>query len=76
MSWTLLPIPSHTKIGFSGRIVGEENAIKSQFILFFSSKSDEGALRNMTPKNTKYCVLTDFSHCAPGYTLAPLIIPN
>ena len=33
-----------------------------------SSKSDEGALRNMTPKNTNFRVLTDFS--AP-YTLAP-----
>ena len=32
-----------------------------------SSKSDEGALRNMTPKNTNFRALTDFS--AP-YTLA------
>ena len=32
-----------------------------------SSKSDEGALRHMTPKNTNFYVLTDFS--AP-YTLA------
>ena len=33
-----------------------------------SSKSDEGALRHMTPKNTNFYVLTDFS--AP-YTLTP-----
>ena len=33
-----------------------------------SSKSDEGALRNITPKNTNFRVLTDFS--AP-YTIAP-----
>ena len=33
-----------------------------------SSKSDEGALRNVTPKITNFYVLTDFS--AP-YTLAP-----
>ena len=33
-----------------------------------SSKSDEGALKNMTPKNTNFRVLTDFS--AP-YALAP-----
>ena len=38
-----------------------------------SSTSDEGALRNMTPKNTNVRVLTDFS--AP-YTLAPSSFHN
>ena len=33
-----------------------------------SSKSDEGALRNMSPKNTNFRVLIDFS---TSYTLAP-----